>query len=228
MRITTGPGRYEGRIIGPGECKITRPFQHQVPQLVTETTQIICPGESYALKDRLLREEGTYVDTLKSVDNCDSIVYLDLQIASEFADTVQARIFEGENYAVGPYRYYRQGNYLANLQSQQGCDSLIYIDLSFYQVYFPTAFSPDGDGINDRFTVFGGAELRSVSRLQVFDRWGNEVYAGMDLVPNDASLGWDGQYRGQPVPNGVYVFLAALVMDDEKERKLSGSLVLIR
>ncbi len=228
LLVKKSPGAYVARIIGPGECRITRQYSYRAPQIVTETTEIICPGESYPFQNRFLEAAGSYLDTLKSVDNCDSIVYLELQVASEFADTVEARIFEGEKYAVGPYRYYRQGSYLANLQSQQGCDSLVYLDLSFYQVYFPTAFSPDGDGVNDRFTVFGGTDLQGISSLRIFDRWGNEVYSGTDLVPNDATGGWDGQYRGQAAPNGVYVYLATLRMVDEKERNLSGSLVLMR
>ena len=67
-------------------------------------------------------------------------------------------------------------------------------------VYFPNAFTPDGDGIND---VFGavGHELSEVSFI-VFDRWGAQVFSSSTM-----GQGWDGRAaNGTTVPAGVYVF----------------------
>ncbi|MBK8339208.1 MAG: gliding motility-associated C-terminal domain-containing protein [Flavobacteriales bacterium] len=67
-------------------------------------------------------------------------------------------------------------------------------------VYFPNAFTPDGDGIND---VFGavGHELSEVSFI-VFDRWGAQVFASSTM-----GQGWDGRTaNGSMAPTGVYVF----------------------
>lgn len=67
-------------------------------------------------------------------------------------------------------------------------------------VYFPNAFTPDGDGIND---VFGavGHELSEVSFI-VFDRWGAQVFSSSTM-----GQGWDGRTaNGSMAPTGSYVF----------------------
>lgn len=65
----------------------------------------------------------------------------------------------------------------------------------------PNAFSPNGDGHNDRFNfiVRGIFNLRN---FQIFDRWGNSVFQ-----TNVADQGWDGTSKGTPVEIGVYVYV---------------------
>lgn len=74
-------------------------------------------------------------------------------------------------------------------------------------VFIPNVFSPDGDGINDGFTLFAGPAVEEVEQLQVFHRWGGLVYeSGAAFQPNEPSLGWDGTLAGKPLNNGVYVY----------------------
>ena len=228
LRVKSGEGQYAVRLIGPSGCRVTRPYLHRIPQLYEAITRRICPGETFRFGGSDLTDAGTYIDTLKSVANCDSIVQLTLQISDEYADTLKARIFQGEQYRVGPYKFGRQGRHTAALQSGLGCDSLVYIDLDFYQVYFPNAFSPNGDGFNDHFTVFGREDLEGIVSLQVFDRWGGLLFSGKDLPPNDESSGWDGKFNGRPAPAGVYVYSVVLRMDDGVERRRSGAVLLVR
>lgn len=68
------------------------------------------------------------------------------------------------------------------------------------QLYFPNAFTPDGDGINDVFApvFFDLTELE----LIIFDRWGAEVFSTKEI-----GRGWDGRFRdGSLAPTGVYVY----------------------
>jgi gliding motility-associated-like protein len=65
-------------------------------------------------------------------------------------------------------------------------------------LYIPSAFSPNGDGINDIFAV-KGQDIEVVS-LRIFNRGGEEVFSARGLE----GAGWDGRYRGVPVPLGVY------------------------
>jgi gliding motility-associated-like protein len=69
-----------------------------------------------------------------------------------------------------------------------------------YRLSLPTVFSPNADGINDRFVPI---ELYNLDweLLRVFDRWGREVYVGAQPFP-----GWDGRFLGKQVPNGVYYY----------------------
>ncbi len=72
------------------------------------------------------------------------------------------------------------------------------------RVYVPNAFSPNGDGINDRLEIFPHCDWPyQIHAFKIFDRWGGQVYTynGEDMP------GWDGQYKGIPAPSGTYVWL---------------------
>jgi gliding motility-associated-like protein len=141
---------------------------------------------------------------------------------------VEAKIFESETYKIANNSFSRAGTYPVNLTSSAGCDSLVILHLDLYKVYRPNAFSPNGDGINDYFSILGEEDLIEIRSLQVFDKWGNLVYQARQLPPNQASSGWDGSSRGQAMANGIYVYSALLLMDDGVERQISGSLSLVR
>ena len=97
-------------------------------------------------------------------------------------------------------------------------------------VYAPTGFSPNDDGTNDRFTLFGpGAEVAAIGVLRVFDRWGALVFEGENLPVGDLGVGWDGRLAtGREVTAGVYVWSAVLTLFDGSTRELSGQVTLAR
>jgi gliding motility-associated-like protein len=64
-------------------------------------------------------------------------------------------------------------------------------------IFIPNAFSPNNDGMNDKFMV-RSAPLKSY-HLIIFDRWGNKVFES-----NDAANNWNGTYKNQPVAMDVY------------------------
>lgn len=89
-------------------------------------------------------------------------------------------------------------------------------------IYVPNAFSPNGDDLNDEFSVV--TRLITDFNIQMFDRWGKLLYASDDL-----SFGWDGKdISGQPVTEGVYVYriVATTYSGDRIDR--SGSVTVIR
>ena len=58
--------------------------------------------------------------------------------------------------------------------------------------YIPTAFSPNGDGINDFFTIYGNPSVERIEELLIFDRWGNQVFLNESFSANEETSGWDG------------------------------------
>lgn len=85
------------------------------------------------------------------------------------------------------------------------------------RVYIPNAFSPNGDGANDLFTVYTGPEVATVLTLKVFDRWGNEVYNEGNFVGNGL-IGWDGKRDGMEYNSSVFVyFIEILYLNGSKE-----------
>jgi gliding motility-associated-like protein len=73
--------------------------------------------------------------------------------------------------------------------------------------FFPTAFTPNDDGLNDVFLPY--LEDVVAMRLQVFTRWGEMVFES-----TDQTKGWDGTYKGEPVQDGVYTWKVELTIDE--------------
>lgn len=96
------------------------------------------------------------------------------------------------------------------------------------EVYLPTIFSPDFDGVNDFFTVYGGPSVAQVLDFKIFDRWGELVYSNINFPPNNETLGWDGRFRGERAIAGVYTFYAELLFIDGRTSLIKGSVSLIR
>jgi gliding motility-associated-like protein len=65
-------------------------------------------------------------------------------------------------------------------------------------IYIPSAFTPNGDGLNDMFGVKG--EGIQDYRLLIYNRWGVVIFES-----TNAKNQWDGKYEGQPVETGTYV-----------------------
>ncbi|MEO1260192.1 MAG: gliding motility-associated C-terminal domain-containing protein [Bacteroidota bacterium] len=106
------------------------------------------------------------------------------------------------------------------------------VEISFVdctsQVYAPNAFSPNSDGVNDFFTLYGGNGFTQIVELAVFDRWGGLVFEARDLTLGAGSQGWDGNRRGKAAAAGVYAWHARVLAVDGSTIFLKGEVHLIR
>ena len=221
-------GNYQVRLTSPEGCKVTGDFLFERPFSFEKQERIICAEDSYQFQSQTLQESGTYFDTLKSVYHCDSIIQLDLQVLTTPVDSIAVKIFLGETYKAGSYEFAEAGEHLAYLKTPTDCDSLLHIDLDFYQVYIPNAFSPNDDGVNDTFTIFGDQDLVMIKSLRIFNRWGGLVFIGEEQLPNDASNAWNGNTGSGPSPNGIYIYTMSLLMADGVLRNRKGAITLMR
>lgn len=94
-------------------------------------------------------------------------------------------------------------------------------------VYIPNSFSPNYDGINDIFTIYGGENIREVINLSIFDRWGNFLYSNGPFPVNDTGNGWDGHYKQKLMDPGVYIYVVELALRDGSTRFYKGDVTLI-
>jgi gliding motility-associated-like protein len=116
--------------------------------------------------------------------------------------------------------------------SQNGCiahDSLsVKVNIA-REIYIPNIFSPDFDGYNDYFTIFGPVPaVQAVEQLLVFDRWGALVFERENLPFNSLGTGWDGRFRGKEMPTGVYTYLAKIRFLDGEIVAYAGEVTLVR
>lgn len=227
LKSVPGTGRYQVRIQTPTGCKLTEPFGHFVPSFGFTDVQRICSNASYQFKNKTLTESGVYREVFKNNEQCDSLVELHLEVEKNPVGYTAAKIFPGEKLKLQRFSYAEEGVYTVPLVSQIGCDSTVILDLSFFKVHIPNIFSPNGDGVNDVFEIHGGTDLQAVNLLEVYDRWGNRVFKGQNRSQSDGEL-WNGTSRGTINAEGVYVYLARLLMSDGIERQVQGEVLLMR
>jgi len=94
-------------------------------------------------------------------------------------------------------------------------------------IYIPTIFSPNDDGVNDKFFISGRRNLINIGYLRIYDRWGNLLFDKTNLIPGDESTGWDGTFNGSPLLPGVYVYTAELQYEDLNET-IKGDITIIK
>jgi gliding motility-associated-like protein len=221
-------GDYQVRLVGPRSCRLAETYRYWIPTL-SEAVQVdICNEDYYAFAEQQLDETGIYYDTLTAHNQCDSFVTLDLRVLAPMRDTVDGKIFPGEEWRIGSQPYYEPGTYETTLLSQMGCDSLVTLFLDNYRLYLPSAFSPNDDGINDDYTFFAGPGLETVRQFQIYDRWGSLLYSAPEDTPPDQLPSWDGRQAGRFLPSGTYLYRILLQFDDGKERLFSGEVQLLR
>lgn len=124
------------------------------------------------------------------------------------------------------------GYYPVNLSvvSTDGCTHdttlLVYINGEFF-FHMPDAFTPNYDGRNDVFVPIGYGLESSRSAFFLYNRWGELIH--QTSSPYD---GWDGMYKGNPAPTGVYIWKMVapdpFARDPNQTREWTGHVTLIR
>jgi gliding motility-associated-like protein len=117
------------------------------------------------------------------------------------------------------YRYVVKANSVEAGLPQALSNSIVIIKSA--NIFYPTAFTPNGDNLNDLFNVFGQYIVNF--EMSIFNRWG-------ELVFNSTALeqGWDGTFRSNPMPEGTYTFVAEITDRAGRSFKKSGSVLLLR
>ena len=113
----------------------------------------------------------------------------------------------------------------------RGCKitkSVTYQVVRIRDVYIPNVFSPNEDGINDKWTLFSDADIEEISLMEVFTRWGDLVFRKEKFDPNDPDLGWDGTFNGDELNPGVYVYRIDILYGDGLRDQLAGDITIVK
>ncbi|MBS1689293.1 MAG: gliding motility-associated C-terminal domain-containing protein [Bacteroidetes bacterium] len=90
------------------------------------------------------------------------------------------------------------------------------------QIACPNAFSPNGDGRNDKYHVVTYGNMQSFE-LMIFNRWGQLIY-----LSDDQHASWDGSYHGVPCEVGTYFYMLKAKCLTGHSEQLKGDITLIR
>jgi gliding motility-associated-like protein len=124
---------------------------------------------------------------------------------------------------------YDSGQYVVWVKDQEGCwnSDTVWIDkkkdLYPSVIYMPSAFTPDGNGLNDFYPMNQYKVKGSLYNVKLYNRWGEKL---AELESPD--FNWDGRINGEEAPAGVYVYLATWIGCDNERRTLMGNFTLLR
>jgi gliding motility-associated-like protein len=111
--------------------------------------------------------------------------------------------------------------YVLTVNSSYGCGTATDTVKAYVykDVYVPTAFTPNDDNLNDTWNIPALAAFPDF-KLSVYNRYGQVVFES-----KQTSQPWDGRFKGQPCPSGVYVYVIQL---EPNGKSLKGTVMVIR
>lgn len=115
--------------------------------------------------------------------------------------------------------------YALLVKNEDGCEGRDTIKIKAYkgpELYAPTAFTPDNNGLNDLFRITAPG-LKQLYYIRVFDRWGNLVFQTSDI-----SKGWDGTIKGVNQSTGTYAWIIKAIDYKDNVVFRKGTVTLIR
>jgi gliding motility-associated-like protein len=131
------------------------------------------------------------------------------------------------NYINPVHTYKQPGSFMVTLiaENSDGCTDTIRsreIEIVPEGNYFiPNTFTPNGDGVNDYFKVYGYSVRKYT--LSVYSRWGERVYES-----DGTDKGWDGTFHGMPMNADVFVYYAEIQYLDGRHLYVKGDVTLLR
>jgi gliding motility-associated-like protein len=128
------------------------------------------------------------------------------------------------------HSYSYVGQYKVNLVaiSDKGCKDIVskLVEITpDFAVYIPNTFTPDGNGVNDMFQPLGVGIDEENYRMDIFDRWGENIFSS-----NSFKKGWDGTVKGgnKMATQGVYVYKIMIVDTRGNKHPFVGHVTVIK
>lgn len=205
----------------------------------------------YAWQDSVYTESGWYTRSLTTALGCDSLLVLRLDkeylsLTYEVENASCNGIGDGEihchqgpagfTYTLLPVGWINTSGSFSGLTAQTytviaegsaGCraeNELALVDNGCCEQWFlPNSFTPNLDVLNPVFRMYTDAPLAFLD-FTIFNRWGELIYEG-----HDPGGGWDGNYRNEPAPGGVYSYRITFICHGNgREYSLHGKVLLLR
>jgi gliding motility-associated-like protein len=132
-----------------------------------------------------------------------------------------------DNSTAATYVASQTGKYWVRVTNGNGCVSSDTISINVVtncvDIYFPTVFSPNNDGLNDNFGPIGNLNAVSNYKLSVYNRWGNLVFSSTDPRKR-----WNGEWNGELTADAAYTWFASYIFEGSAPKFKKGSLVIVR
>lgn len=121
---------------------------------------------------------------------------------------------------LGSINYYVTSN-------ENGCESpaqIITIQFQQCNIIIPSAFTPNGDTINDFWEIKEIDLIYPNNIVHVFNRWGNKIYVSQKGSYEE--FPWDGKINGKPIPIGTYYYI--IEYNDDQNEPSNGIISILK
>lgn len=122
-------------------------------------------------------------------------------------------------------------SYSITLTDENGCTATDVVTIRVRDggvVFLPNAFTPNGDGVNDKWIISAAPSVENIRHLAIFDRWGNLVHSLSNLAVTDGLELWDGNFRGRPLNPAVFAYTIECELSNGNTLTLRGDITLLR
>ncbi|NVO18391.1 MAG: gliding motility-associated C-terminal domain-containing protein [Bacteroidetes bacterium] len=121
--------------------------------------------------------------------------------------TPSHEVVTGPAIKIEPALETNSGIYTVHVMDKNGCASTdtAFIDIgvsTLMRVEVPSAFTPNGDGLNDTFMAYTNIESHFTFKMLVFNKWGQQLFESSDI-----HTGWDGTFKGKDCPPDLYTYV---------------------
>lgn len=211
------------------------------------TIKVVCENLGYQLPNGVdVKYSGDYYVINKTALGCDSISFYKITLLKspselslgadtcmEGKDSIILTTTPGYNQykwnnsvsSSNNFTVTQPGNYTVSVANQCGIKSTT-INVSSIcdrELFIPTAFTPNGDGLNESFKILTKQNYQ-LNSFDIYNRWGEVIFRSIDL-----SKGWDGNFKGLQQPAGSYTYSISITsLKTGKQSYKKGSVQLIR
>jgi len=185
---------------------------------VTVTDSSQCKNSDTATIIRTINAPGRFLTTDSSICRFDTVT-LKSSIAFE-------KYFWNDGTVLPTLIVNSAGNYSLTVTDRFHCDwnqkVAVTVEDCSYTIFFPNAFSPNRDGLNDVFRAKSYGRPQSF-HIDIYNRWGQKIFSSDDYLK-----GWDGTINKVPQGQDTYVWIAQYRFPGQTTKTEKGTVVLIR
>lgn len=245
-RIVDTAGEYTSSLLTTAGCdSIIVTYLSNRSSIFIQYQDSICTGTSMILPNgEKVSQAGYYKITLPSnTGGCDTLAVYNISVKSPpvihlLSDTC---LILGQTLLLDPGQGYPQYEwqdgstqptmtvsmpdlYWVKVSNECGSvsDSIKVTMNCLPRIFISSAFTPNGDGMNDIFRILN-VHGQKLIMFNVYNRWGQMVFHTTNI-----SQGWDGMYNGMPAEQGAYIYLVKIINLAGKQKVYKGSVLLIR
>jgi gliding motility-associated-like protein len=200
---------------------------------------------------RVFDDKGCTLDSVVVIDQPDEIV-IDLpnELEIDLGDTIALEPFISSDLAINMYNWSNGATLSCNncqmpnafpsnsttytllVTDTNGCTASASVRVTVSKrrnVFIPDAFTPNADGLNDKFVIFTGRGVAEIPFFKVYNRWGSLMFQAENINPEISDqTGWDGKFNGEMMDMGVYIYTAQVRFLDGTVLLYRGEVTMIR